>query len=165
MTDKESESKTDRILDAIFSVLPAASVAEILRGVRRQIRDVSDRDIRYAISRLRRHSKHYGWTIPHVGGSSDTAGRYFALLIERDGEYYFDKNPENTGHLRNGTKSITKRAARQMDNLCAALLAAAQQTRRRNEKAALEDLAHDVSYVARKARSVSRGLEDDREAA
>jgi hypothetical protein len=118
--------------------------------------------IAWALAHLRARSAEYGWTIPHVkrgAGTDDDEGRYIALLVDRDGHYELDQNPDALMHITNGIVGTIKQTVTQMTNMSAATRIAATHTRSINARARLNDLADDFAYMARKAAAVARDLE------
>lgn len=158
---KGQMSKKDKIIELMFNVLPATTTDEITAGIRRKMPEVNKRSVEVALAHLRRNSEKYGWTVPHVGGDSTQTDRYFALLVERDGSYYFDESPKSLGNLHDGSKAIVNRIATESGNQAVMLRIAATETRKRNKKADLLDLALDVEYVARKAKALARNIAED----
>jgi hypothetical protein len=151
----------DRVIEAIFDALPATSYGEITRKVNRTIRHVGIGVISNALCHLRRNSAEYGWTVPHVKrgspGDSDK-NRFFPLLVDRDGRYELDSNPEYKMHLNNGALATAQHAATMLANEAAAIRLAAMSTRSVNARAKCNDLADDFAYVAKKAAAVARDL-------
>lgn len=161
-------SKKDKIISLMFNVLPATTMDEILARIQRKMPDACKPDVWTALGHLRKNSEKYGWTVPHVGGDSAKKDRYFALLVEKDGSYYFDKNPESVGNMQDGQKSIVNRIATESGNQAVMCRVAATHTRKRNRRFEWNALAMDIDYVARKAKALARNIagdEDDKEAA
>lgn len=157
------ESKIDQTIEAIFDALPATSYEEIAKKVGKTMRErISLGIINNAIAHLRSNCAEYGWTIPHVkrGTAIETdEGRYVALLVDRNGHYELDQNPDAIRHISNGIAGSIMQTATMMQNLTSATKIAATHTRSINTKAKFNDLAEDFSYIARKAAAVVRELE------
>src|SRR6476619_6576413 len=133
-------SKKDKIIEVMFDALPATTMEEIVEKIRRKMPEIEDWDVPRALSHLRKNTEKYGWTIPHVGGNATKENRYFALLVERDGSYYFDKSPESMAHLHDGSRSIVSRIATESGNQASMLLIAAKHTRKRNRRFEINNL-------------------------
>jgi hypothetical protein len=155
-------TRRDKIIEAIFDTLPAATYWEIRTKVRANGLNVDFGDINNAIAHLRRNSAEYGWTIPHVKrgpvGLASERTRLFAVLVDREGHYELDSNPDARVNLRDGAISTAQHVATMMGNEAAALRIAATNTRSVNGRERINDLADDFAYVARKAVSVVREL-------
>jgi hypothetical protein len=164
MSDEEEEdSKVDQLIEAIFDALPATSYEEITRKVVKATKlKTNIGQINNAICHLRANCAEYGWTIPHVkrGNAIDSdKGRYIALLVDRQGHYELDQNPDATRHISNGITGTIKQTMSLMQNVGTASRIAATHTRSVNQRARLNDLASDFEYIARKAAAVARDIE------
>jgi hypothetical protein len=157
---KGDTSLQDKIIEHMFNVLPATTVGEITERLQRKIPAVKHRRVEDAIRHLRKNVEKYGYTIPHVGGNYNRTDRYFALLVERDGSYYFDDNPGSLDNLDDGSKAIISRIATESSNQATVARVAAGHTKKRNKRNALLDLAADVEYVARKAKALIRDWDE-----
>lgn len=154
-------SKKDKIIELMFNVLPATTMEEIATRIRHKIPNVNRRDVQIALGHLRRNTEKYGWTVPHVGGDAKQKNRYFVLLVEKDGSYYFDKNPESVGNMQDGSKSIVNRIATESSNQAVMCRIAAIHTRKRNRRFEWNALAMDIDYVARKAKALAQNIAGD----
>jgi len=165
----EDETRRDQIIEAIFDALPADSYEDIVTKVNRATRlRVTHAQVNNAIAHLRSHSAQYGWTIPHVKrgpGVGMDEGRFVAYLVDRQGHYELDVNPDAGRHLANGMSATIKHTASMMKNASAATRIAATHTRSVNARNRLNDLADDFAYIARRAAAVVRDLEAEAEAA
>ena len=107
MPDDTEENKRDRVIAAIYEVLPATTCDEIATKVSRKLRETVTRgEIYNDIYHLRRNSKEYTWSIPHVRrgiAREQDEHRYFAVPVDRDGIYVLDETPEARDHLQNGS--------------------------------------------------------------
>jgi hypothetical protein len=100
------------IIDAIFAILPATTLQEILTKVNKRWRGESLElgDITAAISHLRKHGVKYGWTIPYVTGGAptdDDLGRYFIVEVKPDGSRK-RCSARNEQHLARGAQKVIK---------------------------------------------------------
>jgi hypothetical protein len=159
----------DKVIEAIFDALPSDSYEGIAEDVGDKLNlRITSGDISNALTHLRRNSAEYGWTVPHVKRGTphrvDRPGRFFAVLVDRDGHYELDANPDSAAHMQRGALATAQHAATMLTNETAALRIAATNTRSVNARARINDLADDFSYVARKAIAVARDLRDDRAA-
>jgi len=163
MPDDTEENKRDRVIAAIYEVLPATTCDEIATKVSRKLRETVTRgEIYNDIYHLRRNSKEYTWSIPHVRrgiAREQDEHRYFAVPVDRDGIYVLDETPEARDHLQNGSVGTMKQTASMMLNQTNALKIAATHTRSVNARAKINDLADDFAYIARKAAAVVHELE------
>jgi hypothetical protein len=160
--EDEVETKVDELIEVIFDLLPATSYEEIATGATRKLRrPISVGLVNNAIARLRSNSAHYAWTIPHVkrGNAKESdEGRYIALLVDRDGHYELDQNPDASRHIYNGIGGTIQQTATMMGNATAAIEIAATHTRSVNARNKLKDLAADFDYLSRKAAALVREM-------
>lgn len=166
MPDEEEETLRDQMIEAIFDTLPATSYDEITTKLNRAGWRTNVGVVNNRIAHLRSHSGGYRWTIPHVkrgcaaeDGSDE--GRYIAVLVDRDGHYELDENPDASRHIYNGIGGTIQQTATMMSNAQAATRIAATHTRSVNARNKLNDLASDFEYIARKAAAVVRELNAD----
>jgi hypothetical protein len=160
---KAEETLQDQLIEAIFDALPATSYDEIVSKVNKstKLRTNAGR-VNNAIAHLRAHSADYGWTIPHVKRGTALVGeegRYLALLVDRQGHYELDSNPDAARHINGGINGSIQQAATMMQNLTAGTRIAATHTRSTNSRAKFNDLADDFEYIARKAAAVVREIQ------
>jgi len=155
----------DQIIEAMFDALPATSYYELMKKINSAKRwHISIGDVSNALTHLRRNSAEYGWSVPHIkrgmAGRRDK-NRLFALLVDRDGHYELDSNPEAKVHLNNGAMATTQHAATMLSNEAAALRIAATATRSLSARARMNDLCDDFEYVVRKAKSLLAEIKRD----
>lgn len=161
---RRRQKKFDLIIDAIFQVLPAASVKEIherllATELARKIA-IKENIVRGAIAHLRKNSRIYQWTIPHVPTHPSYEGKYFAIMINKDES--FSSDPGYIEKFTDGTTGIIRRILTESMNhsmMCKA--AAASKNISRPLRTSFEDLAEDAHTLASKARRVLRNLESN----
>jgi hypothetical protein len=100
------------MIDAIFAILPATTLQEILTKVNRRWKGESLTlgEIAAAIGHLRKHGVKYGWTIPYVTGGAptdDDLGRYFIIEVNPDGSRK-KCTRRNEQHLARGAQKVIK---------------------------------------------------------
>jgi hypothetical protein len=161
--EQQIETRRDQIIEAIFDALPATSYEDITRTVNKETKlKTNIGQINNCIAHLRANCAAYGWTIPHVkrgGAVEQDDGRYIALLVDRDGHYELDQNPDAARHISNGITGTLRQTMTMMQNMTAATRIAATHTRSSNSRARYNDLADDFAYIAKKAAAVVREIE------
>jgi len=160
----EEQGRIDYLIDQMFDVLPCATRAEIAEKLSRRTRTtVTEGTVGVLLTILRSNAEAYGWTVPHVKRSTNNEGdkRFFAALVEPEGEMYLDETPEARAFMKDGAKSTISHATTSLRNEQMALLICVGLTRSRNRKALLQEWAEDMAYMARKGRRLLEALQDD----
>jgi hypothetical protein len=139
----------DSLIEDIYQVLPADSVADIAKKTH-----ASPKDVELAIKHLRKYCKNYGWTIPHVSSNNvkydpSQKGKYFAVILEKDSSSTIDNTKRL--HYTRGSYASLVRASSQLTNLANALLAVAKNERAPNKRYMLESIVKDLTFVKEKA--------------
>lgn len=160
-------NKMDRVIEAMFDVLPANTSEEIAIKVSKKLGERCSRSfIDIAISDLRKRTEEWGWTIPHVKRGPpkpDEENRFFVMLNDKDGTpSYLDD--ESRLHIKTGTTSTVATVAQQSTNLAHTLNVAQQYERTKAHRERLEELHADMAYVARKARKMVKEMKAEAKA-
>lgn len=153
--------KLEECAEALFQCLPADDLRQMhTRLCKEMHRRVPPWVLRATISYVRKNYEEVGYTIPHVKrGSPATgeSGRWFAVLTERDGTFYFDD--QHRDHLDSGTCSTVASITQQMRNLKAIVGVCQQYERSHTRKEYLADLEENFDYTAKRAARVLKFIQ------
>lgn len=151
--------KIDKYVEALFQVLPASSYEDIRLKMQKELgKRFAPGQIGAVIAYLRKHVDEYGFTVPHVGSHSvDGEQRYFAVLVEKDGSFYFD--PAHRKYLSDGQSCTIKTIATQAANMVVMLDVSMQCERSRARREHMEDLHENLSYVAKRTKRIAAAID------
>jgi hypothetical protein len=151
--------KIDTYIDALFQVLPASNYEEIRRKMQKQLGTRFKPGLIGAIiAHLRKNVSEYGWTIPHVGGHpKDGEKRYFTVLVEKDGTAYFDK--DHSKFLSKGSRTVVGTISTMAANMAVMLDVAIQYERSKARKDHLEDMAEQITFVAKRTKRIAASMD------
>lgn len=141
--------RIDALIDKMFDLLPAKSLAEIAEGL-----GISIAYVNTLLAILRKNPEYYGWTVPHVqrGINVNQDDRFHAVMVQRDGTWEIDEDAHADARL--GAVSTVSSIITQQTNERAAFGALMQHTRSRNLRAEYADLMEDFGYMSRKLTKV-----------
>src|SRR5262245_36370393 len=155
-------TQIDQRIDALFGALPATQYSEIAETMTSVLKEtITESMVAQLLVHLRVNMDYYGWTVPHVkrgpaGEGGDDKGRLFAVLVDKDGTFYFDE--AHRAHFDAGALSTMMTVARQAKNLSNSLGVAKQYERSRARRDAMQDLNDDVDYLAKRANRMVREM-------
>lgn len=148
--------------ETLFQCLPANSLDEIRKRMNKELK------VRWEtigmtsaiISYVRKHYQEFGFTVPHVKrGKADPGeqGRFFAVLVEKDGTFYFDE--EHHDHLQNGTRSSIASIAQQSLNLKTIVATCKQYERSKGHRDYLDELEENFEFVAKRTARILKFMD------
>lgn len=150
----EEDTRRDKIIDAIFFAQPATTWEEIAASINSSTDlNVTRKSVELSVLHLRKHCRHYGWTIPHLKRgipSRKDGSRIFAVLVDGDGHYCFDADPSLWGHVRRGRISTLRTAYSLLVNVSNVLQSIVKHTRKRSTKALLLEVSETIEFLARR---------------
>jgi hypothetical protein len=126
---RPEKSNRDKMVDALFQVLPAHSHQEIARKMSKELgRRIKEWEIGAILLHLRINAQHYGWTVPAAqrgtkGKDGKTRPRFFHVLVDKARDPEFDAGHE--AELNNGLISTVSHASTALQNQSEALMLAA----------------------------------------
>lgn len=164
-------TKMDQIIEKMWAALrrPATTMEELAERVSDGMGEtIGAAYLTTVMQHLRKHCLEYGWNVPHVKRGPATEadeGRFFRCLVDRDGEYYFDENPESLKHMANGTYGTVKQTVTMSRNQVAMLTMQVEHVRSLKARAKLREYIDDYSYATRKMANLLGTLEEERDTA
>jgi hypothetical protein len=149
--------------EALFQCLPADTADDIRKRMNKElgVRWTTNGMVSQIISYVRKHYQEIGFTVPHVKRGKpdpDEQGRFFAVLVEKDGSFYFDD--EHRGHLHNGTRSSIANLARQTTNLRAIVATCKQYERSKARRDYLDELEENFEFVAKRSARILKFMDN-----
>ena len=137
----------ERYLEALFQVLPASSGEEIRQKMSKYLGQVLTLAlVQKVLKYLRRNALEQGWIVPYVDGPSSS--RYFVVLVEKDGTFYFDE--ETRTSFDSGALSKLRMAQRIVTTLSLQFEISGQYERSPVRKTYLRDHAENMRVESRR---------------
>ena len=137
-----------KTIEALYQVLPAESMKDIVTRLRGHGVFLSVPDLRNALNYLRKHSETYGFTVPYAGGPGSY--KFYATLLEKDGVFHSD--PEYKSSLNSGSRKTSKSIITYTTHVSRALRSASCATH------IPRSLREDFVYFAEKYDQIARDI-------
>lgn len=168
MTTHDRRELVDKVIDAIFMVLPAKSVEEIAEKIREYDPSlgVTRSYTAFALSELRAKPARYGWTVPHVkrgppGTEDGEDERYVAVLVSEMGDLDLDSSPITLQQIRLGSLSIYGHIRTMGRKHIAMLQAESKHMVNRDRRRRNKDMAAMLEEVARRCDHMIEELHEE----
>lgn len=147
-------SNYDALIDTLYQVQPFDSYADAAKKAKASVRDV-----KVAIAHLRKHCNNYGWTMPHVSCKhaefdSSQKGKYFAVILEKDGSLPIDA--EKRLHYTRGAYTSLMRVASLLANEAQALLSCSKNERSPTKRYMLESFVRKMKFIEEESKDIAK---------
>lgn len=154
------KTKTDIACEALFQCLPASTREEIRRNLQKELGyRINVGYVDKIMGHVRKNVPTYQYTVAYVSSGAAGAhdkGRYFAMMVQKDGTFYMD--PEHRRYFSGGMQTKLSMAGTILSCSAVMIDVMTQYERSAVQREFWEDHLETLNYAVRRVSRIVKAL-------